>query len=388
MKVLHSSDWHLGHILYGYDRNEEQKAVLRQLAEIVRQEKPDVFLVSGDVFHTSSPSAAINRLFVEALNDIAEAHPGISIVVTAGNHDSASKHEVFRTPWKKVGIHLIGSLHTDNPEDHIIEIPGKGLIVAVPYVNERNMPEGFVQQLLDRTEEMNKAGLPVILMGHTTVSGCDFKGHDDIVNYSVGGIETKTVDEMGTGYDYLALGHIHRKQWIDNGDKHIRYSGSILPTSFDDDSHHSVSIIEIAKHGSKPDFKEIELKNPWPLVNLPQEGTTDWDTALLLLKEFPDSKQAYIRINITIDGSLPPGAHNEALKLTEGKRCRLCHINTVRSDETGSRREDSLTLEEFTRAEPLDIARRYFNTKGVELDSEMENMFREIIESLNLESNQ
>ena len=92
MKILHTSDWHLGHTLYNHSRNEEQQAMLDQMADIVKEQQPDVFLLCGDVFHTSQPSNAIQTMLSDGLVKIHEAHPQMTIVMTAGNHDSGTKH--------------------------------------------------------------------------------------------------------------------------------------------------------------------------------------------------------------------------------------------------------------------------------------------------------
>ena len=100
MKILHTSDWHLGHTLYNYDRTEEQQDMLKQMVDIVVEQKPDVFLLCGDVYHTSQPSASVQTMLANALVRIHDAHPQMAIIMTAGNHDSGSKHEIFRIPWQ------------------------------------------------------------------------------------------------------------------------------------------------------------------------------------------------------------------------------------------------------------------------------------------------
>ena len=82
MKILHTSDWHLGHTLYNYDRTEEQLAMLSQMVHIVERERPDVFLLCGDVYHTSQPSASVQTMMAEALVRIHAANPLMTIVVT------------------------------------------------------------------------------------------------------------------------------------------------------------------------------------------------------------------------------------------------------------------------------------------------------------------
>ena len=110
MKILHTSDWHLGHTLYNYDRTEEQQAMLEQMVSIVEEQKPDVFLLCGDVYHTPQPSAAVQTMLSDGLVRIHEANPQMTIVMTAGNHDSGTKHEIFQTPWKALKVYAIGQL--------------------------------------------------------------------------------------------------------------------------------------------------------------------------------------------------------------------------------------------------------------------------------------
>ena len=110
MKILHTSDWHLGHVLYGYDRTNEQHAMLDQMADIVEKHKPDLFLLCGDVYHTSQPSAAVQTMLTDGLVRIHNAYPEMTIVMTAGNHDSGTKHEIFKTPWRALGVYAIGQL--------------------------------------------------------------------------------------------------------------------------------------------------------------------------------------------------------------------------------------------------------------------------------------
>ena len=382
MKILHTSDWHLGHTLYNYDRREEQITMLQQMVNIVKNEKPDAFLLCGDVYHTAQPSAEIQTLLTEALVSIHDAHPQMVMVVTAGNHDSATKHEIFRTPWKALKVHTVGMLEKENPEAHIIEVPGKGFVIAVPYANERNIPEGYFQQLLEAVAERNTDNLPVVMMAHTTVKGCDFTGHDRGTEYAVGGIDSLDIGQLGEGYDYLALGHIHHEQFVHTGKHNARYSGTPIPISFDENYAHFVSMVEISKHGEKPEVKKIEIENPRPLVTLPTTGTATWEEAKELLKNFPDDIPAYIRLNVEIEDFLPVEASQEAVALTEGKSCRFCHINAKRKavEKTETK---ALTVQEFQSEEPIDIARRYADDMGETFDDEMKELFNETLNLLN-----
>lgn len=376
MKILHTSDWHLGHMLYGYDRAEEQMSMLLQMEDIVRCEQPDAFLLSGDVYHTSQPSSAVQTMFANALVKIHNANPDMTIVVTAGNHDSGSKHEIFRTPWLAMNVHAVGSVDENYLEDLIVQVPGKGYVIAVPYVNERSMPKDIYQRLLDNVKARNEKNLPVVMMAHTTVSGCDFAGHDNATEYTAGGIDTCNLADMGEGYDYLALGHIHRKQFVRGGNHRVRYCGTPLAVSFDEACEHTVSVVEIQVHGGSPVVTEKEIVTHRPVVTLPPEGDATWNDALQMLKNFPDDIEAYIRLRVVTENFLPAEANHEALAACDGKKCRFCVINvrrTVRKEGESKR----LTIEEFKTEKPIDVVKRYAEDIGVTFDDDMDELFRE-----------
>lgn len=381
MKILHTSDWHLGHVLYGYDRREEQTDMLRQMAKIVKKEKPDLFLLCGDVFHTSQPSAGVNKMFVSAISEIRRNNPEMTIVVIAGNHDSGTRHEVFSELWEEFNVHTLGTVHGDNPADHIIEIPDIGFVVAIPYVHPRLLPEGFIQDLLDKVAEMNSQNLPVVMTGHTTISNSKFKGHEDVTEFSVGGIEGIEIRELGEGYDYLALGHIHQRQFLDPARARVRYSGSPLAVSFDEEKTHTVSIVEIAKRGDLPVTTEIEIKNTRPLVTLPAEGTVSWDIARQLLKEYPDKEKTYLRLRVEVDDFLPAGANDEAYHLTRNKKSRFCVINTTRKNSSKEYGK-AFSVQEFKEQQPIDIFRKYMEETGGIFDEEIESLFKEALNEL------
>ena len=378
MKILHTSDWHLGHTLYNHSRNEEQQAMLDQMADIVKEQQPDVFLLCGDVFHTSQPSNAIQTMLSDGLVKIHEAHPQMTIVMTAGNHDSGTKHEIFRTPWRALNVYAIGQLEKENLEEHIIEVPGKGYIIAIPYTYEQNLPEGFFQQLLDMVSERNTEGLPVVMTAHTTVKGCDFQGHEQGTEYTVGNIDAIELDQLGQGYDYLALGHIHHGQFVHSGKHNVRYCGTPIPISFDETFSHSVTMVEIGQHSESPSVSTIEIQNPHPLVTLPSEGLAPWETAKELLKDFPDDIPAYIRLKVEIDDFLPVEAQMEAANLVNGKQCRFCYINAKR--KTNPQTEAKvLTVQEFQAEQPIEIAKQYAAYIGVNFEEEMTEMFNEVM---------
>ena len=385
MKILHTSDWHLGHTLYNYDRTQEQMAMLLRMVDVVREEKPDLFLLCGDVYHTPQPSAAVQTMFTNALVAIHDANPEMTMVITAGNHDSGTKHDIFRTPWRALKVHTIGSVNPNQIEDLIIEIAGKGYVIAVPYVNERNMPKGLFQELLNKVEEKNSNNLPVVMTAHLTVSGCDFAGHEHATDYAVGGIDSYSIEEMGSGYDYLALGHIHHAQFVHGSHHRVRYSGTPIPISFDENYPHSLTIVELTSHHEKPIIREVEIETHRPLVTLPTEGAVSWEKAKQLLANFPDDVEAYIRLHVEVEDFLPAEAHAEAQLISENKKCRFCVINTRRLNSP-IREAKMMSVQEFKSEEPIDIAERYAEDLGIEFDNDMNELFQQTLDILSEDS--
>lgn len=387
MKILHTGDWHLGHSLYNYDRTDEHRAMIGEIAAIAGRERPDAMIISGDLFHTPTPSAAAQHLMVEGMMKLRAAHPGMTIVVTAGNHDSGTRHEVFARPWREFNIHFIGTL-SDNPAEHLIEVEGKGVIVAIPYTHPRNMPDGLLTDLIGMARDM--AGeRPVAVSAHTTVAGVDFTGHDFAGEESVGGIDTVGLDSFGQGWDYLALGHIHRPQWVAGSGHKARYAGTPLAVSFDESYPHSVSIVEIDRAGETPRLKSVVIEPTRPLVSLPAAGQwAPWPRVRQMLEEFPDDNNAYLRLNVEVDDFLPADAADEVAAIVAAKSCRYCLINSRRAERKHSRSTHTLTVAEFVATAPLDIARRYADDSGIPFGDDMRLLFEQVAKSIENEAEQ
>ena len=388
MKILHTSDWHLGHVLYNYDRREEQLSMLDQMAELVSQEQPDVMLLAGDVYDSTQPSTSVQTLFSEALLKIHEACKEMRIVCIAGNHDSPSKLMIFHSPWERMNVAMLGNVGREaHPEDHIIKIEGKGFVVAVPYAADRNMPDGFFKQLQEHVAQQNQEQLPVVLMAHLAVSGSDFMGHENASDAMVGGIDCQSAAVFGEGYDYVALGHIHKAQYVFGTNDRVRYCGTPLPVSFDEamgDREHGVTIVEIKKHGEAPLVRTVAINNPRPLVTLPLEGFEEWDSVKQQFDAFPDDIPAYIRLNVLVDGRLPLTANEEAQQIVARKQCRFCLINAKRKVQASHGAAfQPMTTTEFQKMNPVEVAKLYLESKGEDFDDDMKTMLNEVMRGIN-----
>lgn len=395
MKIIHTSDWHIGQQLYGYDRTEDHLDFFRQLKEISAEEQPDALIVSGDIFDVSSPSAASMRMFTDFILELHEAVPSMRIVITSGNHDSASRIDVNRNLWRAAGIFVLGTVKRVNGEydfsDNIVKVGEKGMVVAVPYINPAFMGASlgdvsaerkFFERAFDFVSDGGISRLPIVLMAHLTVNGCDRRGHKIS---QIGKVESVSSDVFPKGFDYVALGHIHRPQSItENGS--IRYSGSPLSLGFDESYPHTVSVVEIGK-GRPVEVREIEIIQRRELITFPPEAL-DFKSVLRKLKKFPSDDNSFLRLNVRQGMSLPSDCEEQATAATEGKRCRYC---TIKYEYTGSVRRDELSLmsmSEFEEMTLTDLAGRFFNNRGVaeEEAGEYFEMLSEIKKEIDLES--
>lgn len=397
MKVLHSSDWHLGAALYGHDRSADQRCMLNQIAEIVGREKPDVLLVSGDIFDNGTPSASSQAMLDEALMAMRRmGGDAMPIILTSGNHDSPSRHVAFRAVYSEVGVHTIGSsmITSDRSVEElydqlVVPVPGKGLVVAVPYINPRNLPEDFYTRLLEEVRKRNTDRLPVVLMAHLTVSHSRFQGHENSDERVVGGIESVDIDTLGAGYDYLALGHIHCPQQWKRSPAIVRYSGTPCAVSFDEDYRHSVTIADIPEAGNCS-VREIELVPETPLVTIGGScGMTEEELIAVLGDKDPETgvpavpEGAYLRFNLRLpEGKIYPDTFTAAhlMEACDRHGYIFCYLNPIRQTrETADSGPRAMTVSDIRSISPVGLAKEFAEKKGAEWTDELEAMLLEAI---------
>lgn len=389
MKLIHTSDWHLGQNFYGYDRNGDHFAMTEALAKFVAGEKPDLLLVSGDIYDTATPSLTVQKQLSEYLLKIRKACEGMKIICISGNHDSASRHEIFQMPWEELGVYMLGRYDRLGANSSVYTIPGKCIVAAVPYMNARFTEDDAIYKTLqEQVKILNKDGLPVIFMGHLAVSNCNVEGHETIDDKYVGGIEFTDISRLGGDYDYYALGHIHKAQTFYGG--RARYCGSPCPVSFDEvrpGYEHGFTIVEMERHGEQPRIRTVNFEGGVPLVNIPSEDYAPWNEVIKELKEFPSDLEAYIRLNVLLENnaSLPIDRERQVASALSGKKGRYCLINPMRrlnrpGNDGGESR--SLAMEELRQANPMELIKMYYSQTGRSFDDHTEKMFKMIISNL------
>lgn len=387
MKLLHTSDWHLGHELYGINRRDEFAAMLLNIKKIIKQHSPDAMVIAGDIFDTSTPPIEAQTLYANALVEFHRLRPEMIIIATSGNHDSANRHEIFRHPWRAHNVHSIGTIDPANPAANIIEIPGKGYVCAVPFVNERLIPDRYFQRLVDEVPDNN---LPIVLTAHTAVVGADFAGHKRMETEAaeyIGNIKTTDITALANGFDYLALGHIHTPQFIHGAGHHrVRYCGSPLPVGFDEATvAHGVTIVEIAERGAEPVVEPIEIQPLRKLVTLPDpDNFLSWEAMLKLLTAYKASGPQLLRLNIIADSPLPDNRRQLIADALGEQNIVVCTLNVHRPGAGSVQGVKVRSVSEFQAENPLTIAQEYAEYAGIPMTDDMVNLFREVLTEINL----
>ena len=313
MRVLHTSDWHIGRTLYGRQRYEEFEAFLDWLAVLVEEENIDVLLVAGDVFDNSTPGNYAQELYYRFLYRLA-ASPNRHVVVTAGNHDSPSFLNAPRELLKFLNIHVVGCA-SESPENEVIMIAGPDdeprlIVCAIPYLRdrdirtaeagesvedkERKIIEGIrthYRLVYDAAEELRtrlKKPVPIVAMGHLFTEGGQTADGDGVRELYIGSLLHVGTDVFPDCIDYLALGHLHIAQTV-GGSDFIRYSGSPLPIGFGEAAQEkSVIIVDFSVPAPRvanipvPCFQELKtLRGDWPTIardidRLKSRGSSAW----------------------------------------------------------------------------------------------------------------
>lgn len=322
MKIIHTADLHIGQIIYQhYDRVDEHEQFFSQLSQWCQEEKPDALIVSGDIFDIQQPSATTTRWFTEHFVNLSRLIPQMTIVITAGNHDSASRLESSSALWKLTNTHIVGLSPSPDfldreerwQEDYIVRL-SDGYIVALPYIS--NPRTEVIQSILDYVAKDNKEMLPVVMTSHQTLVGTDATGHD----FEIGTIRAFPLEAFGEGYDYLALGHIHKPQTIGHPEDWAsetvvypspvaRYSGSPLHVSCDEAYPHSVTVVEVDRRNGPVTIRQKRIHQLRHFYTLPIDGSSfeSSEEAIEAVRDFAKEKgSGYIRLRVDCVTQLPP----------------------------------------------------------------------------------
>lgn len=321
LRILHTSDWHIGRTLCGRKRYEEFEAFLDWLVLTIRDNAIDALLVAGDVFDTSTPSNRAQALYYRLLRQVA-ASCCRHVVVVAGNHDSPSFLDAPRELLRELNVHVIGNaagrLEDDVLEDEVLVLSDERgipelIVCAVPYLRdrdirvaeagesiedkERKLLEGIrthyaaVAALAVRKRAELGADIPIVGTGHLFTAGGQTVEGDGVRELYVGSLAHVTAGIFPASLDYLALGHLHVPQKV-NGSDSMRYSGSPLPMGFGEAAQQkSVCLVEF--RGAAPAVELVEV----PVFQQLERVRGDWTAIAGRIRQLSAAgSQAWIEV--------------------------------------------------------------------------------------------
>ncbi len=303
MRILHTSDWHVGKRLMGRERLAEQAEVLDEIIRICENENVELVLVAGDVFDTYTPGADAEELFYAKVKALAGENRAVLII--SGNHDDGVRLSSIAPFSEEQGVYIVGNSRAgvSTKKTGRVAQPiasGKGYVIfegkngektfvsMLPYPNEARFKEeksdlSYVERMkkwIDEGESGNVEKLPSVFLAHIFVAGGEVSESEREID--LGGARALPINALPKS-DYIALGHLHKKQHIGKG--HSYYSGSPLQYSFDETQSKGVKVFDLNTSGVQ-NLKDIPLTAGKKLVRLQAENV---ETAQRLLSQYQGS---------------------------------------------------------------------------------------------------
>lgn len=402
MKIIHTADWHLGDSFHGFDRTMEHEHFLRWLLEVISTEKPDALLVAGDVFDNANPSVQAEEMLYGFLATATSVHPGLRIIITAGNHDSGRRLQAPAELLRPMGVEIRGVVDHDAQgqpltDKLIIPICPAGdrqiqaVVIAVPYLRTGDFEmkdslsrsvRDFLQGIVTNVRRQYGKEMPVLLVAHLYAAGSEIAAAEHSERLVVGGEDCIDARGIDAGVDYVALGHIHKAQQVGGDDKMMFYAGSPMPMSFAEKGYsHGVNVITIGANGGAV-VDRLEYKPLREIMSVPAKGAAPLGEVLNLLRALPKAKDdsaewPYLEIRLK-ENELNLAAHNEIVGALEGRGVRLCRlVREVPESKVESRHRKMQSLDQLRNISPLDIAYdAYLTATGQEMSEEVAKRFK------------
>jgi exonuclease SbcD len=281
MRIIHTSDWHLGQHFYGKSRAREHQQFLDWLVEQSQSQKIDAIIVAGDIFDTGTPPSYAREMYFDFIAKLHQTN--CQLVILAGNHDSVAMLSESQTLLQQLSTKVVSTASGNLSEQVFIlkslKTDQQAVICAIPFIRPRDIVKSYAgqsarekQQSLQQaisahyqvlfehaqtlsTQQQDKATrLPIIATGHLTTIGASVS--DSVRDIYIGTLEAFPASEFPAA-DYIALGHIHRPQKVTKSE-HIRYSGSPIALSFDEAKTQKSIVIAEFKNG---ELGEVTLSN-------------------------------------------------------------------------------------------------------------------------------
>lgn len=401
MRILHTSDWHLGKSLEHISRMEEQKEFINFLSKTVEEEKVDLVLIAGDIYDTYNPSAQAEELFYDAVDRLNNKGKR-PVVVIAGNHDNPERLCAASPLAYKNGIILLGYPGSDAGEHKIyvdninivnsgpgwleLAVPGfdyHAVILTLPYPSESRLEEVLTEQadegelqkaysekigvILSTLSSQFRDDTVNLVTGHLFLMGG--KESDSERTLQVGGALTVNPSSMPSNAHYVALGHLHRPQEIRNAPCPVFYSGSPLAYSFSEAGHSKAVFIIDAIPGATAHIRPLYLDCGKPLRRwIAEEGIGQ---AITWCEEGRD-KEAWVDLEIVTD---------RVFTIEEQKKLRTLHPGIINIRPRIRTSTDVLPTLESREGKKIDaLFKDYYRYRmGTEIPEDLMRVFIGII---------
>jgi DNA repair protein SbcD/Mre11 len=386
MRLLHTSDWHLGQTLHNFDRGYEHQCFLDWLLDTIVAEQADALLIAGDVFDNANPSSAAQRQLYRFLQQARARAPRLDIVVIAGNHDSPGRLEAPGPLLEAHGTSVIGNVARGADGEIDLErllVPltddsgeVKAWCLAVPFLRPGDLPrdagqegdaynEGIAllyRQALALAQSRRTPGQAIVAMGHChMVDGqASIESERRIV---IGGTEALPAAVFAPEVAYAALGHLHLAQRVGK-QEHLRYCGSPLPLSFAEVNYqHQVLRIDLDGERAR-EVTPIHVPRAVQLLRIPPRPAPLAEAlqalaALELPAGLAPQEHPFLEVRVLLDAP-EPGLRAQVEAAIAGKPVRLAKIEPTRKLATAPGVDDALTLDQLARLTPDDIFRRLY----------------------------
>jgi exonuclease SbcD len=404
MRLLHTSDWHLGQNFFGFSRHYEHQQFLDWLLLTLVEQQIDVLLIAGDVFDTANAPASAQQQLYQFLCAAKLNTPHLQVVIIAGNHDSPTRLEVpmpFLSAFDMVVIGQVTRRHQQiDVERMVIPLKNrqgevKAWCLAIPFLRPSDVPkvdnakdaylEGIAalyQQAVDCALDKLEVGQAIIAMGHCHMLGSQVS-EDSERKLVMGGIESLSSAIFAPEISYVALGHLHLAQKV-GGDDHVRYSGTPLPMSFSEEHYqHSIRVIEL-DHDAIKSATSILIPRTVPLYRIPKSKAEPLDAVLTLLQQhdwptIPEQQQPYLLVRVQLEKP-EPSLRQQIEQALANKSVKLIKIETTYPSTTTDNEDKVMSLEDVQRLQPEDVFLKMYQQKFATLPSlELLGAFRDLI---------
>lgn len=390
MKIFHTSDWHLGQSLRGFDRHYEHQCFLDWLLEQIRAEDIDVLLVSGDIFDNANPSSASQKQLYRFLQAAREAAPHLRVVLIAGNHDSPGRLEAPAPLLDWFDTRVVGqTVRTAEGgidlEQLIIPLHNRHgdlrlWCLAVPFLRPGDVPrveteqdaylagvEDLYQQALQQILLRRQPGQAIVALGHCHLEG-GATSRDSERRIVVGGLEALSAAIFDKHIAYAALGHLHLPQAV-GGRDWVRYSGSPLPMSFaETDYPHQIVKIELDGERLQA-VTPLRVPRAVALLRVPPQPAPLPEVLQALQSlphtdlSAPEQRWPYLEVRVSFDAP-EPGARALIEDAIKHKAVRLAGIDAHyrRGDDPADDSAET-AFNDLSQLQAEDILRQHYQTQ-------------------------